>query len=172
MRYIGVDPGLDGGLSLIDRDGKALEYERMPDVSGIDRFFRNAAYSATPESVICIFEEHKGGKSGVSNAAAHKSGGRFLGLIQMACAVYDVKMTCVTPQEWKGYFGLIKRLPKGSPKPSDKEKREAAKAKSIRLCKDHFRGVNLLATPKCTNEHDGIAESLLLASYGRLRRLK
>lgn len=171
MRYIGVDPGLDGGLSLISSTGIPLEYQRMPSVSGIERFFRTAATSAYLEEQVCIFEEHKGGKAGVSSAAAHKSAGRFIGMIQMVCMVHNIRMVCVTPQEWKSYFHLISRTAKGAVKPSDKDKRQAAKEASIALCKRHFPGINLLATPKCSNEHDGIAESLLLASYGRLRRL-
>lgn len=171
MRYIGVDPGLDGGLSLITSTGTPLEYQRMPSVAGIECFFRIAAHSACLEEQVCIFEEHKGGKAGGSNAAAHRSAGRFIGMIQMICMVHNIRLVCVTPQEWKSYFQLINRTAKCAEKPSDKEKRQAAKEASIALCKRHFPGANLLATPKCSNEHDGIAESLLLASYGRLRRL-
>lgn len=171
MIYIGVDPGNDGGLALIDPLGRAIEYERMPTVEGIDRFFSNAYHNSDGRQVVCIFEEHKGGKAGMSSANAHKSGGRYLGMIQMVCAVYGIKIICVTPQEWKSHFGLITRTKKGAPKLSDKEKRAAAKANSIALCKLHFPGVNLVATPKCTTEHDGIAESLLLALYGKLKRL-
>jgi len=170
MMYLGCDPGNDGGLSLIDRHGNAIEYERMPDVVGIDRFFRDAFHAGGPR-IVCIFEEHKGGKEGESNAAVHKSAGRYLGMIQMACTGYGIKLICITPQEWKAHFGLINRREKGAPKLSDKEKRAAAKAASIRLCKEHFPGVNLLASPRCTNEHDGIAESLLLAQFGRMKRL-
>lgn len=171
MKYIGVDPGNDGGLSFVSQSGVALEYERMPDVTGIERFFRNASHSTSLEPIICIFEEHKGGKAGVSSAAAHKSAGRYFGMIQMICCVREIKMVCVTPQEWKAHYGLINRTPKGGYKPTDKEKREAAKAASIQLCKLHFPGINLLATSRCSNEHDGIAESLLLANYGRLKGL-
>ena len=171
MMYIGVDPGNDGGLSLIDSVGKAIEYERMPNITGIERFFRNATRTGNGQRLICVFEQHKGGKAGISSAAAHKSAGMYYGMIQMVCTVHDIKMICVTPQEWKSYYNLINRTKKGVVKPSDKEKRDMAKAASIELCKQHFRGINLLATPRCSNEHDGIAESLLLASYGRLKRL-
>jgi len=170
MFYIGVDPGNDGGICLIDGDGRALEYERMPDVIRIALFFGNAVRVAEG-SLTCIFEEHKGGKAGVSSANAHKSAGRYLGIFQMICAIHGIKLVCVTPQEWKGHYGLINRVKKGGYKPTDKQKREAAKAASIDLCKILFPGVNLLATPRCTTEHDGIAESLLLAECGRRKRL-
>jgi hypothetical protein len=166
MNYIGVDPGNDGGLALIDKFGKAVEYQKMPDVAGIDKFFRDAYVSCSLD-IICIFEEHKGGKAGITSAAAHKSAGRYLGIIQAMCQVYSIKMVCITPQEWKAHFKLINRTLKGQVKPSDKVKREAAKQASIALCKQHFPCINLKATPRCTTEHDGIAESLLLAEFGR-----
>jgi hypothetical protein len=174
MMYIGVDPGNDGGLSFIDDKGNAIEWQRMPEVKGIDRFFNDASRVACSrgKNIVCLFEEHKGGKAGVSSAAAHKSAGRYLGMIQMICAVHQIKMVCVTPQEWKAYYGLINRTPKGQVKPSDKDKREAAKAASIKLCRVHFPGINLLATDRCKSDHDGIAESLLLATFGRLKRLR
>lgn len=174
MMYIGVDPGNDGGLSLIDSDkGFAVEWQRMPDVKGIEAFFRDAFRAAESggQKLVCIFEEHKGGKTGVTSAAAHRSAGRYLGMVEMICTAYEITLIRVTPQEWKAHYGLIKRTPKGGYKPSDKEKRDAAKAESIKLCKMLFPGINLLATPRCTTEHDGIAESLLLAKYGLRKRL-
>lgn len=170
--YVGVDPGNDGGLSFISEKGKAIEYQRMPDVRGVDRFFNNASRVASScgQKIVCVFEEHKGGKAGVSSAAAHKSAERYLGMMQMICSVHEIKMICVTPQEWKAYFKLINRTATGAVKPSDKEKREAAKAASIKLCKEYFKGVDLLATPRCSYDHDGMAESLLLAEFGRQKR--
>ena len=34
-------------------------------------------------------------------------------------------------------------------------------------CKRLFPGVNLKATERCRKDHDGIAEALLIAEYGR-----
>ena len=163
---LGVDPGNDGALSLIDHKGTAIEYQRMTDVAGIARFFHDALI-ASDGKLVCHFEEHKGGKAGVTSAAAHRSAGRYLGLIQMVCGVYNIEMVCVTPQEWKAHFKLINRTPKGEAKPTDKQKRAAAKAASIALCKQLFGNIDLRATPRCSTEHDGIAESLLLALYGK-----
>lgn len=164
--YIGVDPGNDGGLSLLDPKGKALEWQRMPEVNGIVDFFHDAQIQSESK-VICVFEEHRGGKAGISSAAAHKSAGRYIGMIQIICAVYKIKMVCVTPQTWKAHFKLINRTLPGTVKLSDKDKRDMAKAASIKLCKQFFPGISLLATPRCSNDHDGIAESLLLAEWGR-----
>jgi hypothetical protein len=41
------------------------------------------------------------------------------------------------------------------------------KENSIEVCKKLFPQVNLLATPRCKKEHDGIAEALLMAEYTR-----
>ena len=38
---------------------------------------------------------------------------------------------------------------------------------SIDLCKRLFPDINLLATPRSRKPHDGMAEALLIAEYGR-----
>ena len=38
---------------------------------------------------------------------------------------------------------------------------------SIEVCKRLFPGVNLKATDRCKKDHDGMAEALLIAEYGR-----
>jgi hypothetical protein len=35
------------------------------------------------------------------------------------------------------------------------------------VCRRLFPGVSLRATPRCTTDHDGMAEALLIAEYAR-----
>lgn len=166
--YIGVDPGNTGGLALINSAGNAIEYERMSKTQAqcIIDFISRANNLATRNNLVCFFEEHKGGGEN-TNAAAHRSAGYYAGIVETACAVYGVKLVTFTPQTWKSAFGLIVRQTKGAPKLSQKDKREIAKAKSIALAKKKFPTINLLF-PRCINEHDGCAEALLIAEYGRM----
>ena len=170
--YLAVDPGADGALALVDHTGTPVEYQRMPpSPREIDTFFRDARYAAE-YNLVCVFEEHKGGRQGgqCSNAA-HKSAGRYLGLIQMACTIYNMRMICVTPQQWKTKLGLVIRTPKGAPKLSYHEQRKRSKEASITMCKELYPDVDLKATSRCTTDHDGIAEALLIATYARRVRL-
>jgi len=148
--YIGVDPGNSGGLALI-HSCCAIEYERMPSIAEMDKFIRNAVI-ASEGFISCIFEEHKGGGP-QTNAAAHRSAGRYQGIFETLCCVHGVKMHMVTPQLWKRIIGANK----------DKQR-------SIMLAEQIFPTVNLLF-PRCTNKSDGVAEALLIAEYGRRMNL-
>ena len=147
---IGIDPGKQGGLGLIDHNGRAVEYERMPEIPGIDDFLYNAMI-ASQGKVICIFEEHKGGGP-QTNANTHRSAGYYQGLFKGLCHVHRIPLHMVTPQKWKKDLGAN----------SDKER-------SIKLCEQIFPGVNLLY-PRCKIKADGPAEALLIAHWGRKQK--
>lgn len=169
MWYLGIDPGHAGGLSLVNHDGLAVEYERMGDIGAVNKFFRRALDMSGGELIV-VFEESKGGGE-ITNAAAHLSAGRYLGIVQTLCTVHNLQLVTVTPQTWKSHFKLIQKTPKGAPKVPVAEKRKLAKAASCALAKKLFPTVNLVF-PRCSNEHDGVAESLLIAAYGREKGLK
>lgn len=164
MHTIGIDPGNSGGLALIDSKGQAIDYIRMPNIAGVDGFFKVAKRTSAGD-VRCIFEEHHGGGEKTS-AAAHESRGRHKAIIETLCHIHGIEMVLVTPQVWKKEFGLIQKAVKGAPKVPVEEKRKLAKIASCKLAKVMFPTINLVF-PRCTNEHDGAAEALLIAEWGR-----
>lgn len=161
---IGVDPGLSGGVCLVSKKGEAIDYIRMANIAEIDDFF-DKARGLYGNVLTCVFEEHHGGGE-KTNAAAHESRGKFKAIFETLCHVHKVPMVLVTPQTWKAHFGLIQKAVKGAPKVPVEEKRKLAKAASCKLAKELFPAVNLVF-PRCSVEHDGVAESLLLAEYYR-----
>ena len=72
------------------------------------------------------------------------------GFIQGVLKAYGIPYELVTPQKWKKEFSCT----------SDKNT-------SIEVCKRLFPNVNLKATDRCKKYHDGMAEALLIAEYGR-----
>ena len=76
--------------------------------------------------------------------------GKSAGFIEGVLRAYNIPFQLVPPKTWKKEFSL------GSDK-----------AQSIEVCKRLFPKVNLLRTDKCRKEHDGMAEALLMAEYGR-----
>ncbi len=72
--------------------------------------------------------------------------GKLLGILR----VYEIDTQLVSPQKWKKAMGVTK----------DKQP-------SINKAKELFPNVSLLPTPRCTKDHDGMAEALLIAEYGR-----
>jgi hypothetical protein len=149
--YLGVDPGGQGALALIDPDGKAVEWDKMGSILDIDDFIYNAVIMSQGK-LVCCFEEHKGGGP-QCNANTHRSAGYYLGIFKTMCHLHHIPLHLVTPQKWKKYLGAN----------SDKDR-------SNKLCEGIFPNVNLIY-PRCSTKHDGTAEALLIAEYGRRLKL-
>ena len=142
MIYIGVDPGKNGGIAIIDSDGVIAfpfsEERLLIELDGI----------AQEYECICYLEHvHAMPKQGVSSTFNF---GMNFGFIQGVLKAYAIPYELVTPQKWKKEFSCT----------SDKNT-------SIEVCKRLFPGVNLKATERCRKDHDGMAEALLIAEYGR-----
>ena len=142
MIYIGVDPGKNGGIAVIDSDGAIAfpfsEERLLIELDGI----------AQEYECICYLEHvHAMPKQGVSSTFNF---GMNFGFIQGVLRAYEIPYELVTPQKWKKEFSCT----------SDKNT-------SIEVCKRLFPGVNLKATDRCKKDHDGMAEALLIAEYGR-----
>ena len=142
MIYIGVDPGKNGGIAIIDSDGVIAfpfsEERLLIELDGI----------AQEYECICYLEHvHAMPKQGVSSTFNF---GMNFGFIQGVLKAYNIPYELVTPQKWKKEFSCT----------SDKNT-------SIEVCKRLFPNVNLKATERCKKDHDGIAEALLIAEYGR-----
>ena len=142
MIYIGIDPGKNGGIAIIDSDGVIAfpfsEERLLIELDGI----------AQEYECICYLEHvHAMPKQGVSSTFNF---GMNFGFIQGVLKAYEIPYELVTPQKWKKEFSCT----------SDKNT-------SIEVCKRLFPNVNLKATERCKKDHDGIAEALLIAEYGR-----
>ena len=142
MIYIGIDPGKNGGIAIIDSDGVIAfpfsEERLLIELDGI----------AQEYECICYLEHvHAMPNQGVSSTFNF---GMNFGFIQGVLKAYEIPYELVTPQKWKKEFSCT----------SDKNT-------SIEVCKRLFPGVNLKATERCKKDHDGIAEALLIAEYGR-----
>lgn len=146
MIYIGIDPGKNGGIAVL-----RVRHDQVVSTS---------AYVFDESSLINILDEvksycckctlehvHAMPKQGVSSTFNF---GMNFGFIQGVLKAYDIPYELVTPQKWKKEFSCT----------SDKNT-------SIEVCKRLFPNVNLKATDKCKKDHDGMAEALLIAEYGR-----
>lgn len=142
MIYIGVDPGKNGGIAIIDNDGAVVfsfsEERLLIELDSISQEYE----------CICYLEHvHAMPKQGVSSTFNF---GMNFGFIQGVLKAYNIPYELVTPQKWKKEFSCT----------SDKNT-------SIEVCKRLFPNVNLKATERCKKDHDGMAEALLIAEYGR-----
>lgn len=142
MFYIGIDPGKSGGIAFINEFGQvfhALPFSEDKLISLV----KNCS-----SDMKCILEYvHAMPKQGVSSTFNF---GMNFGFIQGVLKAYGIPYELVTPQKWKKEFSCT----------SDKNT-------SIEVCKRLFPNVNLKATERCKKDHDGMAEALLIAEYGR-----
>lgn len=143
MIYVGIDPGLAGGIGVIESDSNITVYKYSPEtlISLLKQF--------TDETQVQFFVEHVHAmpKQGVTSTFNFGMGfGRILGILD----AFDKKYTLVKPQVWKKAMQVT-----------------ADKQTSIQKAQELFPHVSLLPTPRCRVPSDGLAESLLIAEFGR-----
>lgn len=144
--YIGADPGKKGGLAYLSDD--TLEYCPMPEsMKKLFEFFSVATGIGKPVTVI-IEKVSAMPKQGVCSMFTFGMG---FGALQMAAVASGCRLILVTPQEWK------KVVLAGTDKTKDA---------SICVCENLFPAAELVM-PGCRKPHDGIAEAILMAEYGR-----
>lgn len=147
MIYIGIDPGKNGGIAIVSTFANKIEKIGVKCYSDEDLLDILKDAEKYIQKVCYLEHVHAMPKQGVSSTFNF---GMNFGFIQGVLKAYGIPYELVTPQKWKKEFSCT----------SDKNT-------SIEVCKRLFPGVNLKATDRCKKDHDGIAEALLIAEYGR-----
>ena len=147
MIYIGIDPGKNGGIAFI-----SIRPRFVTPIANTYCYSDNALISLCNDfkdsRVVCFLEQvHAMPKQGVSSTFNF---GMNFGFIQGVLKAYGIPYELVTPQKWKKEFSCT-----------------ADKNTSIEVCKRLFPYIDLKATDRCKKDHDGKAEALLIAEFGR-----
>lgn len=116
--FLGIDPGLDGALSVISADCKTVMniYDmpvvakttgkgRQLDAYGLISVFKDIC---SVHSVIFVYIEDVGSRPSQS-APSTFSLGRTFGSLETAVAFMRLRCGIIRPQDWKKEFGLIKK---------------------------------------------------------------
>jgi len=140
--YMGIDPGQKGGIAVITPEGNIVN---VP-MSDMNLKIMIGSFQGKPLKVVVEKVGAMPGQGVVSMFNFGKGFGYILGILDAYNAQYEL----VPPQKWKKEFSLNKD-----------------KGASINVCRRLFPEVNLKATERCRNDHDGMAESLLMAEYAR-----
>lgn len=156
---LGIDPGLNGGIAVMQENGELLHYSRMPikqervlspkrkkrsrmiDVTGIAAIL--AQYEPTN-----IFIERAGARPGQGVVSMFTFGMGY-GMILGLCMAMEgaICTDVVTPQRWQ------KQLMVGLDHIEDTKVRALAKFQQL--------------YPELDVTHDGIVDAVLIAEYGR-----
>jgi crossover junction endodeoxyribonuclease RuvC len=158
VSVIGVDLGLDGGLAVLDDAGDVMDALPMPtipstkgrrayDVPALVRLLT----SHRPRLVIA--EQLHAVPRSMGGSSSSFSRGLASGLLEGACSALGVPLQLVTPQAWQ------RVMLAGTPG-SD------TKARAIHAAGRLFPRLSLVPPGK-RKAHDGVADALLLASFGR-----
>lgn len=145
--YIGIDPGQSGAMAVVgDGFETAIPFGESAYLKTLVDW--DAKRVMTGCKLFAVVE-HVGPmpKQGVSST--FKFGMNF-GWIQGMLYAIGIPFELVRPQKWKKLFSCT----------SDKNT-------SIAVAQRLFPQVPLFATPRCRKPHDGMAEALLMAEYGR-----
>jgi Holliday junction resolvasome RuvABC endonuclease subunit len=109
MVYIGIDPGsVNGALGAINHNG---EYIDSFNIEHLDKHIRALVFKSRILSVvdpkegaqICMEQVHAMPKQGISSTWNFA---RAVGVISAVCELTNYPFHLVSPQKWKGYFGL------------------------------------------------------------------
>ena len=142
MIYIGIDPGKEGGLAILNgEEVQTFWYDRDT--------YRCVLSDLRGEKAVCCLEQ-VGAMPGQGVTSMFHFGEGF-GWLQGTLEAYGIPYELVRPQKWKKEFSVT----------SDKNT-------AIQVCKRLFPSVNLIPSG-CRKEHDGMAEALLMAEFARRR---
>lgn len=145
--YIGIDPGQSGAMAVIHGEYvSVVTFSESKYLETLRGFNARRAFSVC--SMFAIVE-HVGPMPKQGVTSTFKFGQNF-GLIQGMLYAMNIPFELVRPQKWKKMFSCT----------SDKNT-------SISVAQRLFPNVPLFATPRCRKPHDGMAEALLMAEYGR-----
>lgn len=109
QRIIGIDPGKNGGIAILD-DGTLTELIPMP-ATIIDILITITEYASEPTDNVarcCIYIEKVSARPGNGAASMFLFGQEF-GWLQMAAAAAGCETHEVTPAKWQRAIGVAKR---------------------------------------------------------------
>jgi crossover junction endodeoxyribonuclease RuvC len=157
---LGFDPGIGGGVALLSETSEVLVIptpiikgkggaKSLIDIEQLVRWIKTQILTIEQISLACVEKVHAMPKQGVTACFTFGMGyGQLLGML----ATLSIPTELVTPQQWK------KEVLKGSGK---------EKSHAIQYVRRRYPNVSLLATSRSKKPHDGMAEALCIAEYGR-----
>lgn len=149
MIYLGIDPGAKGGISAINENGQVVFCEIMSRESLIE-ICKQVLELSDNKVIACVEQVHAMPGQGVTSMFNF---GKSAGFIEGVLETLGIGYQLVPPQKWKKEFSLSK----------------TDKTASINVCKSLYPEQSLLPTERCKKASDGMAESLLMATYAKRR---
>jgi hypothetical protein len=167
IRVLGIDPGLDGALAVLDlqQGGTILHLTKVVptptldvmvnkkkrrdyDVPGMWHLVEDAVYPADVQ-VAMVGLEHQGPRPKEGVVSSYRTGHGY-GLWRALVVAAQLPLTIVQPLVWRREFGLLR----------------AGKQASVRAAVEGFPNY-----PWSLTRHDGAADAILIAAFVARRRV-
>lgn len=152
--FVGVDPGLSGGLAIIQDESYLVECCPIPVCAheiDADTLLNKLRMYDTRRMIACIEKVHSfPGQGAKSTFTFAQSYGTVIGVIATLCAYW-----LVPPKTWQ------KQMLEGTAAHLDTKERSALAAKRL------WPGEPFTATEQCRKIHSGMTDATLIAEYAR-----
>lgn len=150
-KVIGIDPGMNGGISVLNADGSVVNVSKMPQtMQDIYEYLKEVADGNT----VCYLEAVGFGIPGQSSKAT-ATFARHNGHLEMALLALGIPTNTVTPAKWMKYFQLGK-----SSDYSKTEWKNKLKSKAQQLFPQLGKQITLATS-----------DAILLSEYGRKQEI-
>ena len=149
--FIGIDPGLTGGVAILDEAGGIITTTLMPRVgSDIDiRAVRDMLPLYDDLHVTLELQQVRQGQGGDLTTGCNW--GRLRALVELEGIPHQI----ITPTQWSKHF----KIPSKSPTKAEKKQHSFAAAR--RIWGDAFNDLKIGVSK------DGMVDALLIGRYGR-----
>ncbi len=150
--FIGIDPGLKGGLAYINEDGSSAAFQMPVTAKEIDGHALTEQLKALGPITLAVIEKvHAMPGQGVTSMFKFGKGfGQLIGTLQ----ALEIPFIEVTPQAWKT------KILKGTKKDKDA---------AINYAKNKYPTINL-KPGRCRTDQDGLADAICIAEYAKLSK--
>lgn len=101
MVYIGIDPGVSGGIAILDDEGSVIECVNMPDTP-MEIFQFLMGYK---DDSVCVLEDVGQGMPGQSSSSTARFA-RHNGHLEMALLALGIMTIKARPQKWEKTYSL------------------------------------------------------------------
>lgn len=157
--YLGIDPGKQGGLAVISKDGSSVVAWIMPD--GLEALWD--LFKALPRIKTASLEFVNSYQAGRSSAFTFGFG---FGALQLALVARGIDYGLVMPTTWQRSFGI-------KPRKKGKHKKKGERDETVTQYKDRLRRRAIKTFPNLScwdwnlGEQRAVSDALLLAEYCR-----
>ena len=162
--YIGIDPGLDGGIVCI-RDGSIMFKLAMPTIKckheggktkrELDREGLKSLFQLLPHGTRGAIEEPISARE--QSVQSTITVGKNYGILLMALTSAKVKLLEVTSKDWHFHYDIV---------PHRKGAGKSTKEQAFEVCSRLYPlDRDLRKSGRAHKPHDGIVDALLIADY-------